>query len=23
MTNILIGKFGKHISFDSKKWGMV
>tara|TARA_B100000508_G_scaffold131924_1_gene120439 strand:+ start:34 stop:1326 length:1293 start_codon:yes stop_codon:yes gene_type:complete len=23
MTNILIGKFGKHISFDSNKWGMV
>ena len=23
MTNVLIGKFGKHISFDSKKWGMV
>ena len=23
MTDILIGKFGKHISFDSKKWGMV
>ena len=23
MTNILIGKFGKHISFDSSKWGMV
>ena len=23
MINILIGKFGKHISFDSKKWGMV
>ena len=23
MTNVLIGKFGKYISFDSKKWGMV
>ena len=23
MINILIGKFGKYISFDSKKWGMV
>ena len=23
MTNILIGKFGKHISFDPSKWGMV
>ena len=23
MTNILIGKFGKNISFDSSKWGMV
>ena len=23
MTNILIGKFGKSISFNSKKWGMV
>ena len=23
MINILIGKFGKHISFDSNKWGMV
>ena len=23
MTNVLIGKFGKHISFDPSKWGMV
>ena len=23
VTNILIGKFGKHISFNSEKWGMV
>ena len=23
MTNILIGKFGKHISYDPSKWGMV
>ena len=23
MTNMLIGKFGKHISFNSEKWGMV
>ena len=23
MTNILIGKFGKHISFNPEKWGMV
>ncbi len=23
MTNILIGKFGKHISFNPSKWGMV
>ena len=23
MTNVLIGKFGKYISFDSKKWEKV